>query len=87
MFKKNMQLLCTINYLPCVIPSEAKESRLKIATPACQSRPSAGRPACHNKALRCAGTSLMLLAMTTYRNVKDGDRIDLVHTLTEICDN
>jgi hypothetical protein len=61
MFKTNMLLLCTINNLPCVIPSEAKESRLKIAT-----------PACHNKALRCAGTSLMLLAMTTYRSVKDG---------------
>jgi hypothetical protein len=46
--QKNIQLLCTINNLLCVIPSEAKESRLKIAT------------------------SLMLLAMTTYRSVKDG---------------
>jgi len=59
-----MQMLYTINNLPCVIPiplQREKESRFKIST-----------PACHNKALRCAGTSLMLLAITTYRSVKDG---------------
>jgi len=28
----------------------------EIATPACQISPSTGRPACHNTALRCAGT-------------------------------
>jgi len=32
-----------------VIPSEAKESRIKIATADCQSRPPAGRLACHNR--------------------------------------
>jgi len=44
---------CPTNNLPCVIPREAKESRSEIAT-----------PARHNKALRCAGTSHTLLAMT-----------------------
>jgi hypothetical protein len=39
---------CPINNLPCVIPiplQREKESRFEIAT-----------PACHNTALRCAGT-------------------------------
>jgi hypothetical protein len=51
---------CHINNIPCVIPSEVKESRFEIAT-----------PACHNTALRCAGTSLKLLAMTMYRSVRE----------------
>ena len=59
-----------------VIPSEAKEYRFKIATPACQNHPPAGRPACHNTALRCAGTSLTHLAMTMYRSVRDMTLVD-----------
>lgn len=56
-----MVVSCPVNNLAFVIPREAKESRFEIAT-----------PACHNKALRCAGMSLTLLAMTVYRRVGDG---------------
>jgi len=63
-------VFCLINDLPCVIPippQREKESLFKIATPACQSHPPAVRPACHNKALRFAGTSLSLLEMTWHQ--------------------
>jgi hypothetical protein len=45
-------------------PKREKESRFEIAT-----------PACHNTALRCAGTSHKLLAMTMLRIVRDSARV------------
>jgi len=59
-YQKTCLILCPINSPPCVILIEAKGYRLKIAT-----------PACHNKALRCAVTSLTLLTMPIYGSVKD----------------